>query len=282
MPLKLSRRARAALDQAAQSVGVNAAEVERAQAEFVRSDTELMNVQLQTARVLELEQKGLVATAQADAARADLGTAQAARDAAQAALDAAKARLGTSGSDNAALQLALADLAQAELDMAHTTLRAPARGAVSNLTIATGAYAQAGQPLMSFVDAENVWIEAYFTENNLGRMAVGDPVDVVLDIHQGRVINGVVDSFSGAVSLGQAGGAGALSSPPSTAAWMREAQRFPVRIDLPGYTSGRTDDDVLFQVNGQADVMVYTQDTGFMALLGAGIMHLRSYLSYAY
>ena len=48
---------------------------------------------------------------------------------------------------------------------------------------------------------------------------------------------------------------------------MREPQRFPVRIVLPGFDAGDPDDDVILQLNGQADVVVYTSGNRFMNAL---------------
>ncbi|NRB35751.1 MAG: HlyD family secretion protein [Rhodobacteraceae bacterium] len=275
-------RAQAELEQATQSVGVGSADVQQAQAQLVRAETDLSNMQLQSGRIFELERKGLIAVARADDARAALSDAEAGVQSARAALSAAEARLGADGADNAAVRVALAKLAEAEVNLSKTDLEAPAQGVVSNLTVAEGIYAKAGSPLMSFIDSENVWIEAYMTENNLGRMAVGTPVDVVLDIHPGRVLRGEVESFSGAVSLGGLGGSGGLAAPPPDGGWMRAAQRFPVRIILPGYTSGSSDDDVVFQANGQADVIAYTGEAPVINALGRAYIRLVALLSYVY
>jgi len=282
-PYKIAEaQARAQLEQAAQAAGASGAEVERSQAQLVRAQTDLNNTRLQTARIFELERKGLVPIARADEARADLSDAQAGVESAEAALEAAKSRLGGEGRDNAGVQVALANLAAAELDLTRTKLQAPAYGGISNLNLSTGAYAHAGQPLMSFIDAENIWIEAYFTENNMGRMAVGTPVEIVLDMHPGRVLSGHIESFSAAVTLGQSDAPNSLASPPTVKGWMREAQRFPVRIILPDYQRGSSEDDVMFMLNGQADIVVYNGENWILNTLAAAYIRVVSVLSYAY
>ena len=63
---------------------------------------------------------------------------------------------------------------------------------------------------------------------------------------------------------------------------MRAPQRFPVRIVLPGYEMGDPGDDVIFQVNGQADVIVYATENSILNALGRAYVRLLSWLSYAY
>ncbi|PSL20072.1 HlyD family secretion protein [Shimia abyssi] len=274
--------AQANLQAALLNVGAGSAQVEAAQASLARATSTLKNIQLQTARVFEMEKKGLVAAARGDDARAQLAAAESALASAKAGLERAKQQLGPQGEDNPAVKKALAALADAELKLSWTEITAPASGGVSNLDIAPGAFAAAGRPLMTFLDAENVWIEAYMTENNLSKVAIGAPVEVVLDIHPGRILEGRVDSFSAAASLGR-GSPDGLAIPPRTVGWMRDPQRFPVRIILPGYESGRNAaDDVYFQFNGQADVIVYTGENSVLNALGSWYIRLMAFLSYAY
>ncbi len=274
-------RAQANLEAATQAVGATSAEVERAQAQLVRAKGDLENKRLQTGRVFELERKGLVPRARGDDARTSLSDAKAVVEVAEAELERARQNLGQTGADNPRVRAALADLAAAELDLSNTVLRAPAFGGIVDLSIAEGAQAQAGQPLMIFVDSRDVWIEAYLTENNLGRMKVGNRVDVALDIHPGRVLEGRVESFTAAASLGNPPRDG-LPRAPAVSSWLRDPQRFPVRIVLPGYEAGSADDDLLMLLNGQADVIVYTGDSWLMNAIGAVYIRAVAWLSYAY
>ncbi|MDJ0857983.1 MAG: HlyD family secretion protein [Dinoroseobacter sp.] len=274
-------RAEANLESATQSVGASSAEVERAQAQLVRATSDLENVRLQTARVLVLEEKGLTTRAQADDARNALSDAEANVDVAEADLERARQSLGSEGEDNPRVRAALADLAQAQLDLTYTELLAPALGGVAGLTISEGASAQAGQTLMSFVDARNVWVEAYLTENNFGHLDIGDPVKLVLDTHPGRVLDGQIESMTGAASLGNPPRDG-LPRAPTITGWLRDPQRFPVRIILPGYEAGDQEDDVMFLMNGQADVIVLAGDKPVLNAIGNVYIRVLSWLSYAY
>lgn len=282
-PFEIARaRAQADLEAATQSVGASSAEVERAQAQLVRARADFENAQLQTGRVFELEAKGLVAVARADDARTALSDAEASVEVARADLERARQNLGQDGADNPRIRAALADLAKAELDLSYTELVAPAYGAVVGLSIGEGVQATAGQPLMTFVDARDVWIEAYLTENNIGRMSLGDRVDVVLDMHPGRILSGEVQSITAAAATGGKTTSEGLPVADGSSGWLRDPQRFPVWIVLPDYRHGDTEDDVLFAVNGQADVIVYTGENTVMNALGAAYIRIVSWLSYAY
>jgi multidrug resistance efflux pump len=275
-------KARADLETATSQVGAGSAEVEIAQSAVARARTDLENVQVQSDRVFALEKKGLVAVARGDSARSSLAAAQSSLAGAEADLVRAQEDLGAEGSDNPRVRAAVAALSEAELDLERSQLYAPSRGAVLDLNIDEGTYATAGKALMTFVSAEEVWVEAYMTENNLGRVSVGDPAEVVLDIHPGRVLNGIVASFGGGASTGSETKPGELPKPPKASGWMRDPQRFPLRIRLPDYVGGDLDDDVLFQVNGQADIIVYTSGNLVLNTIGALWIRAMAWLSYAY
>ena len=61
--------------------------------------------------------------------------------------------------------------------------------------------------------------------------------------------------------------------------WLRQAQRFPVAVELDPAELGRLRG---VQVGGQADVLVYTGDNPVMNALGALYMRVMSWLSYLY
>ncbi|WP_068119429.1 HlyD family secretion protein [Tropicimonas marinistellae] len=282
-PYEIDRdRAEADLASATQEVGASSAEVSAAQAKVARAQVDLETLRLQSERIFALEKKGLVPIAQADDARGKLAEAKANLENSTADLEKAKQRLGEEGQDNAKIQRALAALADADLNLEWTELKAPAEGLVSNLLIAPGTYARSGSDLVTVLDATDVWIEAYMTENNIGLAQVGTPVDVVLNMHPGRVLKGEIESFSGAISVSGSDTPGQIASAPSTTGFLREAERFPVRIILPGYEAGSLEDDLRFQLNGQADVILYTTDSTLMNFIGRLYMRAVAFLSYAY
>lgn len=274
-------RRRAELELATQDVGASSSEVERAQAQLARAQASLESVKVQTSRWIELERKRLIPRAQADEARAKLSDAKSAVDVARAEYNSTASRLGSDGKDNPKVRSALVNLAEAELELTYTELRAPSDGGVVNLSVSAGAQAQAGQPIMTFIDGRDIWIEAYMTENNVGRIDAGDAVSVVLDTHPGRVFQGEVESVVSA-AFHDVLGADGLPNPTANTNWLREPQRFPVRIVLTNHRSADSEDDVKLFLNGQADVVIFTGDNIIMNALGAAYIRIMSLFSYLY
>ncbi len=274
-------KARAALQSATEDVGASSSQVEIARANLTQAEIGLENAKLQSVRIFELEQKKVVSTARADEMRAELAAAKSKVVAAQADLEKAQQQLGGAGADNAQIRTAVAQLGQAELNLEWTELRAPARGVVVDPIIGEGTFAKAGQGLMNLISFDEIWVEAYLTENNLARVSIGDPVEMTLDLYPGRIFKGAVSSITIGASAGPES-AGSLPTPPKEQAWMRDPQRFPVRIRMLGYEIGSEQVDIRRNLNGQADVIVYTGDSWILNTLGAIWIRLNAWISYAY
>jgi membrane fusion protein (multidrug efflux system) len=131
-------------------------------------------------------------------------------------------------SAQARVQQAKATLAQAELNLQYTVVKAPARGVVSKKSVNPGQVVQAGQPLMSLVQTDDVWITANFKETQLDEMRPGQRVVVSVDAYGGRTFQGKVDSIAAAT------GARFSLLPPENATgnFVKVVQRVPVKIVL--------------------------------------------------
>jgi multidrug resistance efflux pump len=271
------KSAEAALTQAGQDVGAGTENLAVAKADLSQAITQQDYILAEAKRVLELEKQGVLSGSDGDKARAEVKKAKADVEAARAKLERAQQKLGDQGSDNPKIRKAIATLEEAELGLSRTTISAPVRGGVTNVAIAPGDYATAGKPLMTFVSAENVWIEAYMRENSLGNIEAGDPVDIVLDMRPGKVFRGKVVSIGYAVDWKNNADAGSLQSVNSDSGWLRNAQRFPVIISFderPGKG--------LLRGGGQADITVYTSGNWITNSLAWAWMRLVSIFSYAY
>ena len=274
-------QARANLQTATQDVGASSAQVESAQASLQEAQVNLQTTRLQSKRVFELERKGIVPESQGDSMRGEVMAATSRLAEAEADLERARQQLGEAGADNARIRAAVAALGTAQLNLEWTELYAPARGTVVDLTITEGTFASAGHSLMAFISFDEVWVEAYLTENNIARVAIGDPAELTLDLYPGRIFRGVVSSISHAASVGP-DSVGDLPKPPEITGWMRDAQRFPVRIRMQGYEVGSDTADIRRMLNGQADVTIYTGDNWLLNTLAKAWLRLMSWLSYAY
>ncbi len=127
---------------------------------------------------------------------------------------------------------AQADVKVAELNLARSEVRAPRSGQVTNLRLAQGNYANAGQPVMALVDDASFYVQAYFEETKLPGIKVGAPVKIWL-MSAGRPLTGSVESISRGITDRNASPDGQLlANVEPTFNWVRLAQRIPVRIRL--------------------------------------------------
>ena len=261
---------------AGQSIGVDTAGVSAAQAKVVEAQADLTNIREQTARTFELVKKGVFAKARGDQAQAQLDGAKAKLKQAQAEQRQAEEALGPQGADNPQLRAATAALAKAERDLIHAAVIAPAPGIVTNLQLTLGQFATAGQPVMTFIDARDYWIVANFRENSLEHVQPGAAVDIVFDVLPGQIFSGKVESVGWGVSNYNPGKLGELPTIKNQSSWIRDPQRFPVRIvlDADSYIPG-------LRYGSQANVIVYTGDNGLVNAIGKLWIWLVSVLTYA-
>lgn len=241
--------AEASRDSAAQSV-LQAAQAERAAAREAESAASVLRqAELDFQRISALARTQAVAQAELDAARTTLDTAQAAAAAAQARLDAARkgraalARqvagresdigLAATGAVSAEIKASQVEaqealVRQAELDLEHCTVLAPADGYVSRKAVEPGRLVSRGQSLMAVVPLApgEVWVTANYKETQLTHVRPGQRVTFTVDAYPGVEFTGTVDSIQS--------GTGAVFSlfPPENASgnFVKVVQRVPVKI----------------------------------------------------
>ncbi|HEY8012930.1 MAG TPA: HlyD family secretion protein [Dongiaceae bacterium] len=258
------------------TIGASTAGVASAEAELAEMTARRDNTREQTARVFELVKKGTYAAARGDTALAESKAAEAALQQAKAELDRARESLGPKGADNPQLREAMAALQQARLDLSHTDVLAPSDGLVTNLQLTTGQYAAQGQPLLAFIDIRDYWVSAEFRENSLGNVKPGEQAEITFDVLPGRIYQGTVENIGWAVARGQtgAGSMGALPTVKNQTGWVRDPQRFPVRIDV----AGKAPPGVRY--NAQANVIIYAGGNPITDGIGWFWIRLVSLLSY--
>ncbi|RKF20459.1 HlyD family secretion protein [Alginatibacterium sediminis] len=269
--------AEANLKLAGQEVGAGTASVSSAQSALIQSRSDYQSILADANRLFAVEDTGVIPQADIDRARAKVTQANARVQQAEAELSKAKQQLGVAGDENPKLQLALAQLGQARLDLRNTQIIAPSDGGITNVQIDVGHYASVGQALMTFISTRDVWLEASFRENNLGNMQAGDTVEIILDSAPGQLFKGELVSIGFGVSDGQTDVIGSLPTIANQAGWFRAAQRFPVVI--------RFDENQahgLRRFGGQADVVVYTQKAALTKYLAKLSIRIKSWLNYVY
>ena len=138
----------------------------------------------------------------------------------------------------AAVAVDRAAIAKAQLDLSRVVVRSPVNGYVTNLLAQLGDYATVGQKLISLVDADSFWIDAYFEETSLGRILEGDLATVKL-MGYSRLVRGHVGGVARGINIPnvQPDPAGLASVNP-VFTWVRLAQRVPVRIHIDQVPDG--------------------------------------------
>jgi multidrug resistance efflux pump len=277
-PFELNvRQARAKLVSTVQGVDASAASLVAAQTAVTQARTNLDKVRADTERTLRLEKRRLVSASAADAARAEAADAEARLKTAQANLDSARAELGPKGADNPAILAAQAQLEQAQYDLASTTITAPHYGVVTNLTLSKGQFIGAGNPALTFIDANAAWVTADFRENQLRNMEPGDTAHLLFDALPGEIFEGRVQSVAWGVDPGRSSQGGLILNQPSNR-WFEPARRIPVRIELNG---GMEHWPRQVRVGGKVDAVVFTSGTGNpIAWLARAFQRIRSWASY--
>ncbi|KGJ89050.1 HlyD family secretion protein [Colwellia psychrerythraea] len=269
--------AEAALELAGQEIGAGMATVVTAQAQLVVAETNVEHVRAQSARVFEMEEKNVLSHSDGDKARAAIKASKAEVISAKANLDKAKQSLGKAGNANPRIRSALAKLKKAQLDLSRTVVLAPSLGGITNLQIDIGFYAKAGAAAMTFIEGNTAWIQVNLRENNLANLAIGNSVEIALDVDPGTIYRGKISSIGFAVDTASTSAVGSLANVESKSGWLRDAQRFPVMITFDDdSTKGKR------RLGGQADVQIYTGDNWFVNSLGWAWIRVLSILSYVY
>jgi membrane fusion protein (multidrug efflux system) len=159
-----------------------------------------------------------------------LTSAKASLAAAQQQLAANQARVDrTTVENHPDVLAAAAQVHDAYLDLARTTLPAPVSGYVAKRTAQLGQRVAPGAPLMAIVPLDQVWVEANFKESQLATMRIGQPVTLEADLYGGKVrFHGTVAGFG----AGTGSAFALLPAQNATGNWIKIVQRVPVRIAL--------------------------------------------------
>jgi membrane fusion protein, multidrug efflux system len=155
---------------------------------------------------------------------------QAEFDAVQAGAESSSAQLTAAASQHSAaeaqVRMKAAELQNAELQLAWTTITAPASGHIAKKNVQPGQYVAPGQQLIALVGSNELWIVANFKETQLDKIAPGLPVIIKVDAYPGKEFKGKVASLSSGT------GAQFALLPPDNASgnFVKVTQRIPVKI----------------------------------------------------
>ena len=173
---------------------------------------------------------GAISQEELSHARDDLASAQSALRNNEQQLDTTSALVdNTAVASHPDVMAAAAQVRQAYLEHARTTLIAPVTGYVAKRTVQLGQRVQPGTALMAVIPLNQLWIDANFKETQLHQMRIGQPVDIESDIY-GRDVkySGTVDS----IGAGTGSAFALLPAQNATGNWIKIVQRVPVRIHI--------------------------------------------------
>jgi membrane fusion protein (multidrug efflux system) len=125
----------------------------------------------------------------------------------------------------AAVQQAQAQLDQANLNLSYTEVRAPTDGFITMRSAQYGSYLTTNQTMFLIVTPD-VWVTANFKESQIGRMRIGDGVDVEVDAYSAVKLHGHVQS----IQYGTGSRFSAFPAENATGNFVKIVQRIPVKI----------------------------------------------------
>ncbi|AAY36778.1 HlyD family efflux transporter periplasmic adaptor subunit [Pseudomonas syringae pv. syringae] len=127
------------------------------------------------------------------------------------------------------VKAAAAQLRQAYLTNARSTLVAPVTGYVAKRTVQLGQRIQPGTATMAVIPLDQLWIDANFKETQLGKMRIGQPVEISSDLYGSDVkYSGTIDSLG----AGTGSAFALLPAQNATGNWIKIVQRVPVRVHI--------------------------------------------------
>jgi membrane fusion protein (multidrug efflux system) len=121
-----------------------------------------------------------------------------------------------------------AELEAAELNLSYCVIKAPISGYISQHDIDIGERVQSGQPLLSVVPLQDVWVEANFKETQLKDVRIGQSVEIKVDMYPSQVFMGKVYG----IDAGTGAAFSLLPAQNATGNWIKVVQRVPVKVLL--------------------------------------------------
>ena len=161
-------------------------------AELARNRIDRDQAQRNLEALTRLSQSGAASQSEVSAAQQQLASAQAALDASQ---QSAKGRYSQADLDRAraALTDAEANEAAARQVVANCSYRAPIAGTVYSIDTRVSEFSEQGKILLQIADLTRMRVHAYFDEPEIGRLAVGQSIQIKWDAKPGQTWQGHIE-----------------------------------------------------------------------------------------
>ena len=178
--------------------GARSEDIRQAEAAVRQADSALGVAEADAVRMRELYRTGSVTAKQRDDAEARLTVAAAQRSAAAEALSKVRrmARPEEIGAAEARRDQARAAADLLAKTIADCTVIAPAAGVVTHRAVEPGELVTPGATVVTLADLDRVHVMIYVTETEVGRVRLGDAVEVRIDAFPDRPFDGRITYIS--------------------------------------------------------------------------------------
>ncbi|HSU95108.1 MAG TPA: efflux RND transporter periplasmic adaptor subunit [Gemmatimonadaceae bacterium] len=180
--------------QMTQQVRQAEATVASAEAQRAQAAADYANAQTNYDRLVPLLKSGAISQQRADQQRTDLLVAKAKSEAADRQVDAQRAALELARGQQEQVAMkrsalaasqqeraaATAQAAKANVRLGYSEIRAPLAGIVDVRAVRAGEVVAAGAPILTLINPDDLWVRADVEESYIGRIKLGDHLDVRL------------------------------------------------------------------------------------------------------
>ncbi|WP_370682403.1 HlyD family secretion protein [Comamonas sp. GB3 AK4-5] len=223
--------AQAQLANSAQTQSQNHAGLAAKQAQLAATRAEAERAQAELRRVEDLAARGSVSLNERDKVRATARLATTNVDKARADIaigqETIKATTVNRRALEAAVQMAQAQVQQAQINLDNTTVHAPSDGQASEVTVRKGQYVAAGSQLL-YVVPPQLWVVANFKETQTAQVRPGQPARFTVDGLEGAQLTGKVLEIAPATGSEFT----VLKADNATGNFTKVVQRLPVKIAI--------------------------------------------------
>ena len=270
------QKAEIGLAQAREQEASLVADIEAARSNVKTTQVTADNANREYHRIKRLAKSGAVSVSGLDSAVTKRDQAAANFMASKQKLHALEVKLGKGNGQSSAVLSARNALKQAQLNLEHTEIIAQSEGIITNMQLHVGLFANANQPLLTFIPTDSLWISADYREKATTGMKKGMRAEVAYDAMPGEVFPLLVESRDYGVASAQQKANGQLSTVEVSNRWVRDAQRVRVNLISEDSISPR-----LF-VGSRATVIIYTSGNTVIDYIGHSLITMISYLHYIY
>jgi multidrug resistance efflux pump len=175
------------------------------------------------------------------------------------------------GGENPTVAQTMAQLENAKWELAQTTVRAPAVGYATLVTLTVGDRATQFKSVMSFVVSDELTIVGLFSPNGFQTIKPGAAVSLVFDNDPGRRYSAKILEIPRGVGQGQVATSGTLAR--STA--IGGTREYPAVISVPEQL-----DRTALRVGMPGNATVFAENAGAIGFVASILLWVSSYTAY--